>query len=250
MLKILKTKGICLATRVSRETSKLVTFYTEQFGKVTFLCKGARNPKSKFGSALEIFVLSELIFYRTEPKPIYILSDAALIDAFPNLQSPNKFLYANQIVELILRATAFEDSNYKLFSLVYSALKNLNHIDSKKSANISSLLGAYFLKAISILGFKPELRYCVLCKNPKVAHFSIEHGGVLCNSVKHQKPNNIVDFEYAKIFKYLLAVPLPKTLGFSIPRFTQKLIQDYLTYHLEKIELHSLQFDPDFKTDF
>lgn len=245
MPKILKTKGICLTTRALRESSKLATFYTEQFGKLAFLGKGARNPKSKFGSTLEIFALSELIFYRTELRPVYILSDATLVDAFTNLQLPDRFFYANQIVELILRATAFEDPNHRLFSLAYSALRNLNHTVSKKPVNYSSLLGAYFLKAISILGFKPELRHCVLCKNPKIAYFSIERGGVVCASAKHPKPNNIINAEYSKMIKYLLFIPLSKTLGFSIPKFTQKLIQDYLTYHLEKIELHSLQFNPD-----
>ncbi len=245
MPKILKTKGICLATRISRETSKLVTFYTEQFGKITFLCKGARNPKSKFGSALEIFTLSELIFYRTESKPVYLLSDATVIDSFSGLHSSDKFFYANQIDELILRAVSNEDPNHRLFLLLCSALKNLNQANTKKSMNLPSLVGAYFLKAISILGFKPELRYCVLCNNAKPKYFSIEAGGVVCNSIKHPKSQNAVDAEYAKIFKHLLSMPLSKTINFSISKFTQKLIQDYITYHLEKIKLHSLQFTPD-----
>jgi len=249
MPKILKTRGICLVSRRLRETTKLVTFYTENFGKVAFVAKGARNPKSKFGSALEIFTLSELIFYRTESRPTYLLSDATAIDTFADLKSPDKFFYANQITELILRAVTNEDPNHKLYILLYSALKNLNYANSKKSANFPSLVNAYFLKAISILGYKPELRCCVLCKNPKATYFSIEAGGIVCNSTKHPKLHNTVDIAYAKILKHLLTTPLSKTLSFSIPKFTQKLIQDYITYHLEKIELYSLKYNSDiFKT--
>jgi len=245
MPKILKTQGMCLASHPVRETTKLVTFYTDNFGKISFIAKGARNPKSKFGSALEIFTLSDLIFYKTESKLTYLLSDATLIDAFSDLKSADKFFYASQITELILRATSNEDPNHKLFTLLHSALRNLETAPHKKSANFPSLIAAYFLKAISILGYKPELRHCVLCKNTKPSFFSIEVGGVVCNSNKHHKPKNTVAVEYAKIFKHLLSTPLSKTTNFSISKFTSKLIQDYITYHLEKIELHSLQFNPD-----
>jgi DNA repair protein RecO (recombination protein O) len=245
MPKILKTKGICLVSRRLRETTKSVTFYTENFGKVSFIAKGARNPKSKFGAALEIFTLSEIIFYRTESKPTYLLSDATVIEVFNNLKLPDKFFYASQITELILRAATNEDPNHRLFALLHSALKNLNNTSDKKSVNFPSLVGAYFLKAISLLGYKPELTNCVLCKNSKPAFFSIETGGVVCNSNTHHKPKNMVAVEYAKIFKHLLSTPLSKTKNFAISKFTSKLIQEYITYHLEKIELHSLQFNPD-----
>jgi len=247
MPKIIKTKGICLLSRPLRETSKFVTFYTEHFGKISFLCKGARNPKSKFGSALEIFSLAELIFYRNETRPVYFLSDASLVDSFPSLKQHDKFIYANQIVELMLRAVGYEDTNHKLFNLLYSVLKNLDSTRTKKIAHYHSLLSAYFLKGVSLLGFKPELRYCVLCKNSKAVYFSIEKGGLVCDSSKHVKPNICYGLEQIKAIKYLLSNPLSKSLHFSISRPTYKLVQDYLTYHLENVTLHSLRFVPEIK---
>lgn len=242
MLNILKTKGICLQSRPIRETSKTVTFYTDKFGKIVFLCKGARNPKSKFGSALEQFSLSELIFYRNEPRPIYILSDANLLDAFLSLKHHEKFIYANQIVELALKAVGDEDGNHKLFNLIYATLKNLDHTRSKKLTHYHSLLGAYFLKAISLLGFEPELRYCVLCKNPKPVCFSIEKGGVLCDVHQYDLLSKHYGLQHLKAIKYLLSNPLSKSLHFVISLTTYKIIQDYLAYHLEKVRLRSLNF--------
>jgi DNA repair protein RecO (recombination protein O) len=242
MPKIIKTNGICLSSRPLRETSKLTTFYTEEFGKITFLCKGARNPKSKFGSALEQFSLSELIFFRNEPRVVYILSDANLIDSFPSFKHHDKFIYASQIVELELKAVGYEDSNHKLFNLIYAALKNLDHTRTKKTAHYHSLLSGYFLKAISLLGFEPELHHCVVCKNPKFVYFSIEKGGVICDSHKHAKQDKLYGLEQIRAIKYLLSHPLAKSLHFSVSPTTYELIQDYLTYHLEKVRLHSLQF--------
>jgi DNA repair protein RecO (recombination protein O) len=255
--KTIKTKAICLVSRPLRETSKLVTFFTETLGKLAFVAKGARNPKSKFGSALETFALSELIFFKTEPKPVYILSDVNLIDVFPSLKNTNKFIYANQIVELLLRSIGYEDPNYKLFNLLYATLKNLDSdsrtspkamptAHSKKTSNYQSLLGAYFLKAISLLGFKPELRHCVVCKHPKPTYFSIEKGGVICERDKHAILSNLYSVQHIKAIQYLLTNPLSKSMRLAIPQDTLKLIQNYLTYHLDEVKLHSLDLTEEF----
>jgi DNA repair protein RecO (recombination protein O) len=242
--KILKTKGICLSSRETRETSKLTNFYTEKLGKVAFVGKGARNPKSKFGSALEIFSLSELIFYRSESKAVYTLSDAAIINDFQNLKHSNKFLYANQIIELPLRAVNFEDPNPQLFDLLNLALQVLNQTSAKKTEHYSSLLGAYFLKAISLLGYKPELNNCTICNNEKIVHFSIEHGGAICSDPKHIKADSLYGLEQVKTMRYLLTNPLSKSMRLSTSQTTLKAIQDYITYHLEKVKLHSFDFTP------
>lgn len=247
MPKILKTQGICLGSQRLRESSKIVTFYTEHHGKLAFIGKGARNPSSKFGSALEIFGLAELIFYKTERKQVYTLSDAFLIDSFSTLKIPDKYLYAHQIVELVFRATSLEDPNHKLYLLLHNALKILDSSRSAKSKNYQSLLSAYYLKVISILGFKPELRHCVVCKNPKGAYFSIERGGVVCSSDKHQATDRTYGMQYIKTIKYLLNTPLSKSLQFSPSQLTLKLAQDYAKYHLENVQINSLQFDPDNK---
>ncbi len=239
MPRIIKTRGICLYARPLRETSKIVIFYTEQFGKLALIAKGARKTSSKFGSSLEPFVFSELIFYKTEPKSVYTLSETSLIDNWSSLKFANKYFYANQIVELILRAVNFEDPNQKLFRLLHSALNTLN--SAKSDSNFSSLVTAYFLKAISVLGYQPELRRCVICRNSKSIGFSIKKGGVLCKDHIYLD-NEIYDIEQIKPLKYLLKAPLSKTLKTSIPQSTAKLVEDYVTYHLEKIKLHSLRF--------
>lgn len=243
MPKIIKTQGICLSSRKIRETSKIATFYTKNFGKLNFICKGARNPKSRFGASLELFTLSEIIFYKKEQKSIYTLSDTTLKDSYPTLKTLEKFFYASQIAELILRTTYAEDPNAQLFSLLVSTLHNLNSVEHKKKSNYMSLLAAYFLKAVTILGFKPELKHCVICKNQKVSCFSIDLGGVVCNSPTHTHTNNTYGINHIKSLSYLLNNPIKKSLNFSITKQTLDLVQNFLLFHLEKINLHSLNFN-------
>ncbi len=243
MPKILKTKAICLASKRIRETSKIVTFFTEKYGRVSLLAKGARNPKSKFGSALELFTCAEVIFYQSELKTVYTLSDAIIVESFTNLKHPDKFFYANQLAELILRTTFFEDRNQKIYDILHSALYLLNSTRYKKKSNYSSLLVGFYIKIIALLGFKPELKHCVVCQSPKPMWFSIEHGGVICNSHTQTHPESVSDISDIKSMRYLLASSISRSLNFSIGKKTLDLVKKYLFYHLEEVDIHSLEIN-------
>ncbi|GAJ11315.1 unnamed protein product, partial [marine sediment metagenome] len=60
-----KTQGIVLGSIDWHETSKIVTFYTKDFGKIRGVAKGARRKKSKF-SPLEILSRHTIVFYERE----------------------------------------------------------------------------------------------------------------------------------------------------------------------------------------
>src|SRR3989442_15911503 len=60
-----KTQGIVIGRRALGESDRLVDFYTRDHGKVRGVAKSARRPPSRFGSALELFTLGELVFFDT-----------------------------------------------------------------------------------------------------------------------------------------------------------------------------------------
>src|SRR2546428_11992047 len=45
------------------ESDRLVTFYSRDFGKIRGVAKSARRMRSRFGSALELCTLGELVFF-------------------------------------------------------------------------------------------------------------------------------------------------------------------------------------------
>ena len=75
---LVTTEAIVLRSRKHGETSKIVTLYSREYGKVDVIAKGARDIKSKFGGALEAFAESRIVFYKKD-KPeaaLYLLSKA------------------------------------------------------------------------------------------------------------------------------------------------------------------------------
>ena len=58
-----KTRAVVIGRRAFGESDRLVDFYTREHGKVRGIARAARRPGSRFGSALELFTLGEMVFF-------------------------------------------------------------------------------------------------------------------------------------------------------------------------------------------
>ncbi len=129
---IVESEAIVLRARKQGETSKIVTLYTRAFGKVNVIAKGARELKSKFGGALEMFARANVVFYKKErPEAgLYLLSKADLQDSNgPILKNLDKIESATAMIELVLRAMHDEEEHPEVFDLLSSALAELSRSD-------------------------------------------------------------------------------------------------------------------------
>lgn len=121
---IVTTEAIVLAARRHGETSKIVWLYTRDFGKVSVIAKGARELKSKFGGALEMFAKTSATFYKKEREAgLYLLSKADLIDSNRGiLSSLSSLESATEIIEILIRTMHDEEKNEAIFELLSSTL--------------------------------------------------------------------------------------------------------------------------------
>jgi DNA repair protein RecO (recombination protein O) len=198
MRRIVRSEAVCLRVQDYHESSKLVTFFTLERGKVSCLAKGARRLKSKFGAALDLFARSRIIYYLRETRDLYTLSDAELVHSFSGLANgPERFLAAEQMAEFVLRTIQSHDPSPQLYRLLLNYLSTLESLQYPGSVNLQSticnlqspspfpaLVCSFLLKAASFLGFRPELRRCLICRRPiesqRPAYFEPGRGGVIC----------------------------------------------------------------------
>jgi len=248
--RIIRTQAISLHSSPFAESSKIVTFYTRDFGKLNFLAKGARRPKSKFGGALETFTHASLIIYKPETPKLYILSDAEIICSYSELQaSTEKYLAGSQIVEFVLKATDFEEANARLFNLLLSAL---NALASKQSVkNLDSLVLAFLLKGASFLGYRPELDNCVSCRKKCAGakiYFDFINGGILCIKCKLNNTRAIIiEPNQIAYLKALLYFPIKRSANLmTLPELKDFILQ-YMKHHFERFDLAAFTLN---RTDF
>ena len=60
-----KASAIVLRSFDYGESDRIITFYTDDFGKLTGIAKGARRSKRRFPNALELFSLSNICLLYT-----------------------------------------------------------------------------------------------------------------------------------------------------------------------------------------
>lgn len=193
---VVTTDAIVLRSRKHGETSKIVTLYSKEFGKVDVIAKGARDIKSKFGGALEAFAESRIVFYKKEKAEasLYLLSKAEPIRSNAKLlESLDVIEAATAIAELLNRSMHDEEQNlslYELTSRVFTAMSQ------GPEASAGPLLIFYYVSFAKLLGFAiqtdtlPDSRFDA--QNVRTL-FSVKSGELFDILVNHSPDPNRFD---------------------------------------------------------
>jgi DNA repair protein RecO (recombination protein O) len=238
MPNIQKTRAIVLHTMPYMESSLLCSVFSERFGKLKLIAKGARRPKSKFCGALEPFSHTEMIFYRKEHKEIYTLSDAVVINDFKLLRdSPLKFTAGELLCEFVDKTQPIEEPVLELYNLL---LYSLHQLIMLPAILVRPWALSVLFRFLKFTGIEPHLKDCVRChKKIQVddVYFSIASGGLVCDS--HLDPS-VIRLKKDHI-RYLKDPKLEEfdQKGFIILR---DLFESYISYHLHGIFLNALKF--------
>src|ERR1035438_8785520 len=76
MSKIIKTEAVVLSKLNYGDSSSIVTLFTKEYGKLSAMLKGGRNPKSKISLIVDPINYLEVIFYNNPSRDLQILSSA------------------------------------------------------------------------------------------------------------------------------------------------------------------------------
>ncbi len=180
-----KTQAFVLKTQDYRDTSLLVHFYTQDFGKLHGIIKGIRDSRGRFGGTLEPFSLNEILVYRRRRGgDLHQVTGAELLDSFPALREDlERLSYASYFAELVNQLVEAEEPNAAIFDLLNESLRFLSTgVSPKRAARI------FEVKLLALLGLMPEIEACVVCqkKPPAPVFFSVTHGGIHCKSCEVQ----------------------------------------------------------------
>src|SRR4029453_8299073 len=97
-----KTRAIVLKVVEFSESSCVVTLFTEDFGKVGALAKGARRPKGPFDGAIDLLALPRIFLIRKSSDALDLLTEAKLERRFRSSQRCLSRLYAGYYVAELL----------------------------------------------------------------------------------------------------------------------------------------------------
>src|SRR5215213_2767211 len=122
-----KSRAIVLKVVEFSESSCVVTLFTEDFGKIGALAKGARRPKGPFEGALDLLALIRIVFLHKSSEALDLLTEAKLERRFRAGQRSLARLYAGYYVaELLSELTESSDPHPALFHAADRALQTLD----------------------------------------------------------------------------------------------------------------------------
>ena len=174
-----KSAAVVIGSFPLGESDRLVSFYSREFGKIRGVAKAARRIRSRFGSALELCTLGELVFFDPGRSDLVRIDHFDIMHPFQRLRENLETLaQAAWIVECVARLTADRDRHVALFGLLVRSLRALE--GSWTPARVSICFG---VRCIEALGHRPRLDACVECGRAyPFPRPSLADGGLVCEA--------------------------------------------------------------------
>src|SRR6266568_2616662 len=97
-----KAQALVVRTTDWSESSRIATLWTRELGKVRVVAKGARRLKSNFDSALDLLTVCSIVLLRKSSGSLDLLTEAQVVERFPQLRTDLPALYAAYYVAELL----------------------------------------------------------------------------------------------------------------------------------------------------
>jgi DNA repair protein RecO (recombination protein O) len=176
-----KSPAVVIGSTPLGESDRIVSFFSRDFGKVRGVARAARRMRSRFGSALELLTLGELVFFDGGRSELVAVDHFDIVHPFEGVRGDLARLgQAAWMVECVARLTADRDPSATLYSLLVRALRSIEAGHPPRRAAT-----AFGLRCVDALGHRLRIDACVGCGrrgSPPGTSIAIdvEAGGLTC----------------------------------------------------------------------
>ena len=237
---IITTEGIVLRQHRIAGNRRMIVIFTRQYGKISAGTSINEKSRSRSALALRPFTFAEYEVFKGRDS--YSINTASARRSYYSIgEDIDRFLTASAFIEYLDKVTAEGEPMPALYDL---ALEFLDSI-SRAAKSAETLLFAFIVRSLPILGVSPELDYCVNCGKPvrtpegskeaknDFRSFSVTSGGVLCDECANKEKTEGAAliyqpfFDIIDVFRYFRSKP--------ISTFEKAVLRDDVTATVRKI---------------
>jgi DNA repair protein RecO (recombination protein O) len=171
------------------ESDRAVTLFSRDFGKVRGVARAARRLRSRFGGALELFTLGQLVFFDSGRSDLVRIDHFDVVRPHARIRADlDRLAQAAWAVECVARLTADRDPHVGLFALLVRTLAALEGGRPPRRVAI-----AFGVRCVEALGHRLRTDACVSCARRAVGDAApvavdLEAGGVVCAGCEPAMP--------------------------------------------------------------
>jgi DNA repair protein RecO (recombination protein O) len=256
----IKSEGIILKLVNWKENSRIVTFFTDNAGRQAIIDRGGRSVKSKRGR-LQTFSRLEIEYFKSEKSGTGYLGEADVLESFlfEKDGSLGRLAFGSAALEILNDLLAEDEPQPELYDIT---LQFFRLTDSIPKAGLFGLFLAYFLKALSYLGYRPNFAGCVACgkerngcavagkgeaDEARFFFFTPERGGIVCSAcqmtgeyyirLKSERLRAIYGLQTAS-----LAEAAGMRIGYDEAEEIIELLSAFMKYQTDAKDLNSIKF--------
>ncbi|MES2766594.1 MAG: DNA repair protein RecO [Bacteroidota bacterium] len=238
---IVTTEAIVLHARKFGDTSRIVTLYSKDFGRISVMAKGARHTKSKFGASLDALSYCSITLYKSSQKELHLLSKAETIRPLKRLgESYDLLTLGLSMAEVMVATQELDESNPQLFDLLLESLLALN----AAVENTYSIYVSFQIHLAQQMGFALNFDECaetgrnIIPNDAADFVFSFSSGAMFAPDIAGARIGFRLRTSSVEALQQLLKTPVSDAAEITLTSGDREQIQDffaqYFSFHLER----------------
>lgn len=233
-----KTRGIVIKQSDFGEGDRMLHIFTEDFGIIKAVGRGARKIKSKSGSSGQFLCYGTFDFFCGGE--IWNINSFSPEEAFEPLQYDFlKLALANYFCELCLIFLDYQNPDKMTLRLFLNTL----YACAYKEISLKSLKLSFEIKLLCFSGFRPKIDSCV-CGDEDIYAFDISSGNLVCRACRTSTSVTIEE-ESLLFFRYIVCCDIKKLFSYKIPDGAESelsyIAEKFLLQHAEQ-DIKSLDY--------
>ncbi len=234
------TEAIVLRQVKTMTSRRMVVLFSKKYGKISVGSSISEGGKNKSALITRPFTYGRYELFKT--KDSYSLNSGQVLESFYGIgEDLDKYMQASFVLELTDKLIPEEVMQPRLFQTLLDFLTALE----KRSKKVDTLVIAYMVKALDMLGVMPVIGSCAECGKPGCDRFfSINQGGMVCGECAKALTESSQDvmiydtnFGIVNILKYFQKEPFSSfeklALDDEIALKLREILKKYMEYHLD-----------------
>lgn len=232
---IIRTDAVVLRSVDYGETSRIVTLFTRDRGRLGIMARGARSSKSRFGATLEPMSWVQVVIHYKPGRELQSLSETSHMETFPNIgRSLERIGLGVRMIELTNALMQSGQPN----PLVFDALVDGLRLVDRAGERVVNVWPWFAMRVAGFLGFSPAFSRQDVDRLPgQGGWLRLDSGGV-----ESQRPAGTQSVQASRTALRAFAVctragsdvVMRMQLDPPVLAEVNRLVQDFLHYHVEE----------------
>jgi len=224
---------------------KMIHLFTKKYGKISAGSSIPEKTRTKSAMATQLFTYSNYEIFKS--KDYYNINSGEVKKTYYRIaEDVDKYMQASFVLELTEKMLPEELPQPRLFNLLIDFFAEME----KREKKHETLVLAYEVKALDLLGSFPQLDQCACCgSRENLTCFSIRDGGMICGNCGNKANDTLIyqpKFDIVNVLKYFLKTPLHTfekiALDEAAAKDLQGILRKYMSYYLDIGTLKSESF--------